>query len=366
MSWRVFVLAAVVLAAASVLALALFPAGDSGRDARPSSPIAIPLAVVGDSGSHSYQDGISFPPGSPERGGVFRPRTFQWTEIIARLRGHELDLGPWVSWGRPSLVAWGRELLGADGGRAPKKEDYLYNFANSGATCANLLGVGYRQRFHQVPRLIAMMDRDSELWKRGIVVIRIGINDWAPTLALQAHSPDAPEVRSVIDFCATEIGKSLARIHASHPKTRVLVAGLAVDTADPEVQQTWQTAQEIDNLQIAVGNFNTAVRKVTESAPGAAFFDEAAWSARHWGARAPGEVHPVVTIEISKTFKVTNTGGDDPHNALLADDHAGLVSNTLYAQSIVLRLREAFQSPVTPISDEEVAAFVLPLVKPAN
>jgi len=367
MKWRIGVLIALVLAAgAAVLALALYPAGDSGRGARPSSPNAIPLAIVGDSGSHSYHDRISFPPGSPERGGAFRPRTFLWTEIIARLRGQELDLGPWVVWGRPPWVAWGREILGMEGGRAPKKEDYLYNFAFSGAGCTNLMGVGYRQRLHQVPRLIAMMDRDPELWKKGIVVIRIGINDWAPSLDLQAHSPNAPEVRSVIDFCAGEIGKSLARIHASHPETRVLVVGLAVDTADPEIRQNWPTVQEIDNLELAVGNFNAAVRKVVASAPGAAYFDDAAWSARHWGKRAAGEVNPAVSIEIGNRFKVTNTSGDDPHNALLADDHAGLAWNALWAQYLVERLHEAFGLPLKPISDEEVAAFVLPLVEPTK
>lgn len=363
---RLLVVGVVAVLAAAVLALALYPAGDSGRDARPSSPGAIPLAIVGDSGSHSYQDQISFPPGSPARGGAFRPRTFQWTEIIARLRGNELDLGPWVTWGRPGLVSWAREILGMEGGRAPEKEDYLYNFAFSGATCTNLLGVGYRQRNHQVPRLIAMMDRDPELWKRGVVVIRIGVNDLSQIFDLQAHSPDAPEVRAVDDFCVGEIRKSLERIHASHPQTRVMVVGLAVDTADPEIYQGWPSAKEIDNLQSATDHFNAALRKVAESAPGGAFFDDAAWSAQHWGARSADEVHPVVTIEIGKTFKVTNTGGDGPHNGLLADDHAGLAWNALWAQSIVLRLREAYHLPLTPISDEEVAAFVLPLVEPAK
>jgi hypothetical protein len=211
-----------------------------------------------------------------------------------------------------------------------------------------------------------MMDRDPELWKRGVVVIRIGVNDWSRTLDLQAHSPDAPEVRAVTDFCAGEIRKSLERIHASHPQTRVLVVGLAVDTADPEIQEGWHTAQEINNLQIAVDKFNAAVRKVAESAPGGAFFDDAAWSARHWGARAADEVHPEVSIEIGKAFKVTNTGGDDPHNGLLADDHAGLAWNALWAQSFVELLRNTYHLPLTPISDQEVAAFVLPLVEPAK
>jgi hypothetical protein len=63
---------------------------------------------------------------------------------------------------------------------------------------------------------------------------------------------------------------------------------------------------------------------------------------------------------------VTNSNGDEPHNALLADDHAGLVFNALWAQSLVARLREAFALPLTPIGDDELARFVLPLAKPAQ
>ncbi|MEJ7687647.1 MAG: hypothetical protein WKG52_11990 [Variovorax sp.] len=135
-----------------------------------NSSAAIPLAVLGDSNSHSYQDQISFPADSKERGGARRPQTFQWTEVLARMRGHELDLGPWVTWGRPGLVARAREWVGLPGGRAPKKQDYRYNFANSGAACKNLM----KGRFRQAPRLVALMDEEPERWKRGVVVMRIG------------------------------------------------------------------------------------------------------------------------------------------------------------------------------------------------
>ena len=112
------------------------PHNAPARSASASS--AIPLAVVGDSNSHSYQDNVWFPADTTERGGALRSRTFQWTEVLARLRGHQLDQGPWMPWGRPGVVALAREWMGLSGGRAPRKEDYLYNFANSGAACKNL------------------------------------------------------------------------------------------------------------------------------------------------------------------------------------------------------------------------------------
>ena len=109
----------------------------SGRAAAPAG--SIPMAVIGDSNSHSYRDSISFPPGSRERGGALRGRNLQWVEIVARLRGGQLDPGPWVAWGRSGNVAWLRESIGLSAGRAPRKEDYLYNFANSGAACKHLI-----------------------------------------------------------------------------------------------------------------------------------------------------------------------------------------------------------------------------------
>jgi len=59
---------------------------------------------------------------------------------------------------------------------------------------------------------------------------------------------------------------------------------------------------------------------------------------------------------------VTNTTGDAPEHAVLADHHSGLVYNTLWTQSFVERLREGFGLPLTPIGDEEVARFVGALV----
>ena len=53
----------------------------------------IPLAVMGDSDSHSYQDRIWLPPGDDEPGGPYRAQTFQWTEVLAQLRGTQLGGG---------------------------------------------------------------------------------------------------------------------------------------------------------------------------------------------------------------------------------------------------------------------------------
>ena len=323
---------------------------------------AIPLAVLGDSNSHSYQDSVAFPPGSSARGGAFRSRTFNWTEVLARLRPAEVDSGPWVAWGSAGLLAAGREAMGLDAARAPRKEDYLYNFANSGAGCGNLM----TGRFRQAPRLVALMNKEPERWQRGMVVIRIGLNDWTPLLDVQARSPDAAQLTAVTRGCVDPLRAAVTLIHASHPATKILIVGIANEADGAAQRNHWVSAVERSNIQSALTGFNGALRTLAESTPNAAFFDDAAWFSQRWGTRGSAPEPAFKTVTVGGHFVVTNSNGDDPHNALLADDHAGLVFNALWAQSLVARLREAFKLPLTPITDDEVARFVLPLVKPAH
>lgn len=329
---------------------------------RAVSPTAIPLAVLGDSNSHSYQDRVAFPPGASARGGVFRPRTFNWTEVLARLRPDELDSGPWLAWGSAGVLASGREALGLSGGRAPRKEDYLYNFANSGAVCSNLMG----GRFRQAPRLVALMDKEPERWKRGVVVIRIGLNDWASLLDVQARTPDAPQLAAVTRACVDPLRAAMTLIHASHPATKILLVGIANEADGAAQRDQWVSAVERGNIQTALAGFNGALRTLAQDTPHTAFFDDEAWFRQRWGTRGGDREPAFKTVTIGKDFVVTNSNGDEPHNALLADDHAGLVFNALWAQSLVARLREAFGLPLTPIGDDELARFVLPLAQPGK
>lgn len=348
-----------VAAVAAILIPVLWSDGMASDDGRPAAPAsAIPLAVMGDSNSQAYQDAVSFPDGSADRGGAFRSRTFQWVEVLARLRGQELDLGPWVRWGRPGVVAEAREWLGLPGGRAPQKQDYRYNFANSGATCRALMGT----RFRQAPRLVALMDEDPERWARGVVVIRIGVNDWGAYKMLIPQNPEAPELHEVGALCAGEIGRAIALIHASHPTTRILVVGIGSDGDDPAFFDRWRSEGETTHIRIALERFNAALRKVAQDDPRVAFSDDFQWFLDRWGSRTPKGVPNYRTVPVGSHLRVTNTYGDAPDHAFVADGHPGLAFNVLWAQSLVARLKEAFGLPLTPISDEEVARFVDPLV----
>jgi len=343
----------------AILTLILWSDGmSSDPGASPSATTARPMAVLGDSNSHSYQDYVWFPADSTERGGPLRSRTFQWTEVLARLRGTELDPGPRVQWGRPGVVARAREWLGLRGGRAPKKDDYLYNFANSGAACKNLMG----GRFRQAPRLVALMNEDPKRWERGVVIIRIGLNNWGGLLDLQAQDPNAPELARVTAYCKGEIADAITLIHASHPSTRILVVGIGNEADDPANFDRWQSATETANIRIALDSFNAALRQLAEGHPRVAFFDDAKWFERLWGARSVDGKPEYRTVTVGSSLHVSNTAGDDPHNALLEDHHPGLVWNAIWAQALVARLNQAFGLSLTPISDREVEDFLGPLV----
>jgi len=340
------------------LTMLAFGGDDPPADNSPRTTIA--LAVLGDSSSHSYQDSKSFPLGSTSRGGAFRARTFQWTEVLARLRGNELNPGPWVEWGRSNQVAWFRRLIGLPSGRAPMKEDYLYNFASSGATCGNLMG-GPLHRFGQAPQLVALMGRDPERWRNGVIVIRIGNNDWSAVLDDQARDPNASRVRATAAYCLEQITAALKLIRATHSDTRILLVGVDNEANEPGTFDRYRSAIAVANIQTAFDKFNARLRELVGNDDRIGFFDLGAWFQNLWGRRGPDGAPEHKVVVVGGKLRVTNTIGDEPSNAVLADDHGGLVLNALWAQSLVLSLRQIFDLRLTPISDDELARFAFAL-----
>lgn len=347
-------------ASAAIVGLAVLGLGallwDTGTPADNSPPTMIALAVLGDSSSHSNQDSLSFPPGSASRGAAFRARTFQWTEVLARLRGNELNPGPWVRWGQSKQVAWLSDLIGLQASRTPRKEDYLYNFAGSGAGCDDLMGRPL-QHLRQAPRLVALMDHDPGRWRNGVVVIRIGNNDWSALLDDQARDPSAPAVHAAAAYCVGQIAAAVELIHSKHPDTRILLVGVDNEVNEPGAFDKYRSAIAVANIQTAFDDFNARLRDLASNDVRIGFFDLGAWFQNLWGTRRPDGTPEYRAVVIGEKLRVTNSVGDEPDNAVLADGHAGLVWNALWAQSLVSRLREVFDLPLTPISDDELARF---------
>ncbi|WP_233862416.1 SGNH/GDSL hydrolase family protein [Paraburkholderia adhaesiva] len=316
----------------------------------------IRLAVLGDSDSQSYHDTLML--GDPgQRGGPWRATTWQWTEVLARLRGDQIDLGEWGAWGAGKYRAALNEVLGFSA-RMPPKEDYRYDFAVSGAWCGQLMGQSQRQAI----RLVDLMNTEPQAWRGGIVLIRIGVNDIGGHDVLDALSRDPTASRPIalIDGCIDAIGQAVALIRKRHPQTYVVLVGVLSNADWSDEFDNWQSAREIANIDAGMDRFDNGLRKLAAADRHVYFLDDRAWFRNVWGARDDHGRPAYKTVHLSPGWAITNTIGDDPHNALVSDGHAGVVLNTLWTQHLVTSLNTAFGLHLKPVTDAEVIGFLQP------
>ncbi|TDQ78999.1 SGNH/GDSL hydrolase family protein [Paraburkholderia silvatlantica] len=355
------------LTVAGLFARLTFP----GLSRRPAAPVAVAaeapsgrirFAVLGDSNSQSYHDTLTL--GGPGmRGGKWSATTWQWTEVLGQLRGDQIDLGQWGAWGTGKY----RAILGEAFGflaRTPPKVDYLYNFAISGATCDQLMGKSQRQAI----RLVDLMDTEPQAWRGGIVFIRIGDNDLSSDGLFDEMSRDraAPHPAAVIDACIKSIGEAVALIRKNHPDTYVVLSTAASAADWPGAFDSWQSAREIANIDAGVDRFNNGLRALAAADRHVYVIEDEAWFRSMWGQRDEQGRPDYKTVHLSPGWAVTNTSGDDPHNAFLADSHAGVVWNTLWTQYLVASLNSAFGMHIKPITDAEVVEFLRPSFEAAR
>lgn len=313
------------------------------------------MAVLGDSDSHSYQDKVSFAQASGKRGGAYRSMTLQWTEVLARLRPHELDPGEWGVWGVHRVVARLQQWVGLQN-RAPRKQDYQYNFAISGAGCETLTTGGGRQ----VQRLLSLMNREPARWRHGVVVLRIGVNSFGMDEGLEqfARDPMGDAIQTEVAQCLAQVRSAIALVHAEHPQTRFVLVGVYDNSNWPRYFDRWQSRGALANVARGLDVYDKSLQRLAAGDPRIAYFDDRAWFAARWGTRdAQGRpaYRPVV---LASGLQVTNTIGDEPHHAVIADGHAGLVWNVLWAQSLVELLNQRLGMAITPIGDAEVSRLV--------
>ena len=314
------------------------------------------LAVLGDSNSQSYHDTLML--GDPgARGGQWRATTWQWTEVLAQLRGDQIDQGKWGAWGTGKYRAIASEALGALA-RTPPKQDYRYNFAVSGATCSQLMGQSQRQAI----RLVDLMDTEPQAWRGGIVFIRIGDNDLSSHELFDelSRNPAAPHPAAVIDACVKSIGEAVALIRKYHPDTYVVLSTAASGADWPGEFESWQSAREIANIDAGIDRFNNGLRALAAADRHVYVLEDEAWFRSMWGQRDAQGRPDYKTVHLSPGWAITNTSGDDPHNVFLADSHAGVVWNTLWTQYFVTSLNAAFGLHIKPITDAEVVDFLRP------
>lgn len=312
----------------------------------------VSLAVLGDSDSHAYHDSVFFPAASAKRGGAYRATTWQWTELLQRLRGRQLNQGAWGIHGTRGAVARANRWLGREG-RSPPKQDYRYNFALSGAECSDLLE-GYSQ---QTRALLSLMDQEPARWRKGVVLIRIGVNSFggAQDLERLAHDPRAAAVQEKITGCVQAIRDSVALLRGHHPRVRIVLVGIFNNAHWPNYLDRWHDPAQLANIDQGLDAFDHALARMARADPGIAFFDDRAWFAARWGSR-DGQGLPAYRELVLGTLRVRNAAGDAPEHAVLADGHAGSAWNAEWARALVELMNARFQLAITPIGRAEIIA----------
>ena len=315
----------------------------------------VPMAVLGDSDSHSYQDGISFPPGSGDRGGPYRARTFSWPEVLVRLRPGVIDPGPWEVNGQNRLVAALGELADLPGARSPRKQDYRFNVATSGAGCESLTEGVHRQ----VQPLLQRMAQDKARWRQGVVVLRIGLINMTQPGVLDglARDPAAPAQQRVVSNCLSHVARAVELIRAAFPQTHIVLVGVFNEANDPLNFDKWQSRTAIENIDRGLDRYDTGLRELAARTPHASFFDDRAWFRSVWGQRGPDGKPAYRDLKIGDRLTVTLSVGNEPTHGLTGDDHWGLAANAKWAQAMSRHLASAGLA-VRPLEDAEVQRFV--------
>lgn len=350
------VIAFIALAAGCLLALVMVQRWVA-RDLPIPNPSAVPLAVLGNSDSHAYQDDLWFPKDGALRGGKQRATTLQWTEALAALRRDSLDQGPWGRRGVSPRLARVLALVGVNL-RTPPKSDFAFNMATSGARCEQLVSP-----LGQVRNLKSVLRRDPAAWGQGAVLIRIGINDLGQREVLDevaAGRPDAAQ--ALLANCVAHIATAVAEIRATSPSTAIILVGIADNSLWPPNLDRWRTETESTRIQAFLDRFDASLRQLAERTPRVAFLDDRAWFRATFGARDSDGV-PQLRERCVGGVQVSYRQGDDLDAAILADGHAGTLLNLLWSATVVETLRGVGLTRVPAITPEETETLAASLAE---
>jgi hypothetical protein len=244
------------------------------------------------------------------------------------------------------------------GGRAPRKQDFRFNFAVSGAVCADL----HQGYYRQLPRLLREIG-GSDDWAGAVVVIRVGINDvgTVPFLDRLAARPDDLDAYATIDACSAAIGSATDQLLLKEQRLRVVLVGVLDNSDWPPNLKRWRSAAETAAIRRGMDRFDAALRRIAAANPDRViFFDDRQWFRTIWGGRDSNGQPAYRPIVLGHRLQVEHRQGDDFKSSVLQDGHAGSVWNALWARSLVDTLNADFGTAITPIKVEEVLGLIDP------
>jgi hypothetical protein len=345
-----------VIALVIVLVCAATAVFAARRLARQQTPTprdgGVPVAVLGNSDSHAYHDSLWFPASSGLRGGSNRDVAYQWTEVLAALRSDALDFGPWERHGQGPRLARALGYLGI-ALRSPRKEDFAFNLATSGARCEHLVSP-----LGQLRNLRLLLERAPERWARGALIIRIGINDIGTAEVLaQAAAGEAASGDQLVDHCVASIERVVREARATVPGIAVVLVGIADNTNWPPNLAKWTSEREMTGIRRLLDRYDDGLRRIAAATTGAAFLDDRAWFRATFGGRSADGTAQFQERCIGG-LRLTHRQGDDLSSTILADGHAGTLLNALWSAEVVAALQRAGLAGIAPISASDVETFV--------
>lgn len=323
----------------------------------PPSGTGHPIAVLGNSDSHSYHDDVWLGTDPSLRGGAYRATTWQWTEVLHQLRPEAFDFGPFDVHGVSPRV--GRILRWVGIARpVPRKRDFRHVFAWSGAGCRDIES-GWAP---QLPPLLSLLRRQPTRWNGGVIVVRIGVNSFGQSAHLDALAAGdtGGAVHAAMRDCVAVIDRVIAAVHDIQPQVRLVLVGAQDNTNWPRELSRWRDPAVLARLRAIPDAFDTALRARVARDSRLAYFDDRDWFRRQWGDRDATAAPAYTAVQLGGRAAVTNTEGDEPIHAVVRDGHAGTVYNALWAGDLVSLLNGRFGMGIPEITREEIRRLADP------
>ena len=276
------------------------------------------------------------------------------TEILATLRVAEIDQGKWDTWGTYYRLASIAAHFGVQL-RVPRKQDYKYNFAWSGAVCSDLIvGPGAQSR-----QLLYLLTQDAKDWKNGIVVIRIGINTLGNKKFLDRVAEEglSTSVIAEVNACVMAVESAIKEIRQPYPELKIVLVGILNNSDWPPYFQYWQSSIAQANINSALVIFDGHFQSLAAQDNHIAFFDDRANFRRYFGGRSAGGKPQYRSVNLAEGVVISNTQGDSPEHAILEDGHAGTLLNALWSSDLINFLNMEWKLGFTPISDQKLSTW---------
>ena len=315
------------------------------------TPGRVPIMVIGDSDSHSYRDSYY----GTHRGGKYHNVTFQWTEILARIRPSEVDLGQFGFWGSHNTIYRIRKFLGLYA--RPRKQDFEYNFAVSGATCDTLAPQSFLRQSYLASSSI---NKHPGYWNNGLVIIRIGVNDFGQWRHLKNYVAGniTPQIKKPILNCIGRIHDTVSVIRATNKSVKIILLGI-MDNSN------WPPAMPLDdaghhNINKVLDIYDDGLRSIARKDTNILFVEDRKWVEQIIGYWNSNKHIGYREINLGGKTNISNTAGDNPHNIILNDEHSSTVLNSLWIRHLFHKINDYFGIGFTPLLDSEIADLADP------